>query len=461
MASEKDDSLQKLCSTHQPNALSMISHSLGLPSSSSSGISPSTWIFDSGATHHMTSDLSLFTSLSSLSTSISVLTANGTSMSLAGIGSITTSSICLSDVYYIPQLTLNLISISQLCASGYVVQFSSTSCYVQDPHSKKLIGAGRREGGLYVLEKLQILALVVSSIDLSSFCLSPKSSNFYLWHSRLGHVSGSRLKYLVSTGALGNFNCHDISDCSGCKLAKFSSLPFTRSSSISLAPFDLIHSDVWGQAPISSKGGARYYVSFIDDYSRYCWIYLMKRRSDFFTIFQNFHALVHTQFSTVIKCFRCDLGGEYTSHAFTDLLASDGTIHQFSCTATPEQNGVAERKHRHIVETARSMLLSADVPKVFWGEAVLTANHVINRIPTSLTSSISPFERLYGNSPDYFSLKVFGCTCFVLRPPVEHTKLYARSAMCVFLGYGEGQKGYRCYDPSAQKIVCLSSCGFS
>ncbi|CAL2273919.1 unnamed protein product [Prunus armeniaca] len=178
----------------------------------------------------------------------------------------------------------------------------------------------------------------------------------------------------------------------------------------------------------------------------------MKRRSDFFTIFQNFRALVHTQFSTVIKCFRCDLGGEYTSHAFTDLLASDGTIHQFSCTATPEQNGVAERKHRHIVETARSMLLSADVPKVFWGEAVLTANHVINRIPTSLTSGISPFERLYGNSPDYFSLKVFGCTCFVLRPPVEHTKLSARSAMCVFLGYGEGQKGYRCYDPSAQKL---------
>lgn len=141
------EQFQKLCSTHQPNALSMISHSSCLPSSSSSGISPSTWVFDSGATHHMTSDLSLFTSLSSLSTSISVLTVNGTSMSLAGIGSITTSGLCLSDVYYIPQLTLNLISISQLCASGYVVQFSSTSCYVQDPHSKKLIGTGRREGG--------------------------------------------------------------------------------------------------------------------------------------------------------------------------------------------------------------------------------------------------------------------------------------------------------------------------
>lgn len=79
----------------------------------------------------------------------------------------------------------------------------------------------------------------------------------------------------------------------------------------------------------------------------------------------------------MIKCFRCDLGGEYTSNKFCQLLALDGTIHQTSCTDTPEQNGVAERKHRHIVETARSLLLSAFVPSEFWGEAVLTAVSLI------------------------------------------------------------------------------------
>ena len=178
----------------------------------------------------------------------------------------------------------------------------------------------------------------------------------------------------------------------------------------------------------------------------------MKHRYDFFGIYTAFRALVKTQHSAVIKCFRCDLGGEYTSNQFCELLTLDGTLHQTSCTDTPEQNGVAERKHRHIVETARSILLSAYVPSVFWDEAVLTIVHIINRIPSSHISSLSPFEKLYGYTPDYSSLRVFGYTCFVLKPYVEHSKLSSRSALCVFLGYREGQKGYRCFDPVAQKL---------
>ena len=125
----------------------------------------------------------------------------------------------------------------------------------------------------------------------------------------------------------------------------------------------------------------------------------------------------------MIKCFRCHLGGEYTSNKFYQLFSLDGTIHQTSCTDTPEQNGVAERKHRHIIETARSLLLFAFVPCEFWGEAVFTAVSLINTIPSSHSSGLSPFEKLYGYVPDYFSFRVFGCTCFVLRPHVEQSKL--------------------------------------
>ena len=260
------------------------------------------------------------------------------------------------------------------------------------------------------------------------------------------------MQFLASIGVLGPLKSSDISDCSGCKLAKFSALPFSKSLSFSSAPFDLIHSDVWGPSPIPTKGGSRYYVSFIDDCTRYSWVYLMKHRSDYLTIFNNFRTLVKTQHSSVIKYFRCDLGGEYTSNQFSHLLASDGTIHQTSCTDTPEQNGVAERKHRHLVETARSFLLSASDPSALWGEAILTAAHVINRIPTSHNSGLSPFEKLYGYAPVYSSLRVFGCTCFVLRPHAERNKLASRSALCVFLGYGVSQKGYRCFDPVSQKL---------
>ncbi|CAJ2637857.1 unnamed protein product [Trifolium pratense] len=438
----------------QPHATS-VSYVKGLTPSNLSGISSSIWIFDSGASHHMSYDRKSFLSLNPTS-SMSVMTADGTPMSLAGIGSVSTSNLSLSDVYYIPNLTMSLVSISQLCDSGYSVMFSSTHCYVQDPQSGRLIGTGHRQGGLYVLDELRVpdtaASTSISNVDLSSFRLNLSSSNFYLWHSRLGHISASRLKYLVSTGALGKLQISDISDCCGCKLAKFSALPFNKSVSVSSEPFDLVHSDVWGPSPVLTKGGSKYYVSFIDDHTRYCWVYLMKNRSEFFSIYHMFRAMVKTQHNATIKCFRSDLGGEYTSNKFSELLAYDGTIHQTSCTDTPQQNGIAERKHRHIVETARSLLLSASVPREFWGEAILTAVHAINRIPSSVTSGLSPFEKLYGSCPDYSSLKVFGSTCFVLRPQVERNKLSPRSTICVFLGYGAGQKGYRCYDPSSDKL---------
>jgi len=132
--------------------------------------------------------------------------------------------------------------------------------------------------------------------------LSPSSFSFYLWHSRLGHVLSSHLRFLASTGALGNLKTCDISDCSGCKLPKFSVLPFNRSIYVSSSPFDLIHSDVWGPSPVVTKEGSRYYVSFIDDHTRYCCVYLMKHRSEFFEIYAAFRALLKTQHSAMIKC---------------------------------------------------------------------------------------------------------------------------------------------------------------
>jgi hypothetical protein len=148
----------------------------------------------------------------------------------------------------------------------------------------------------------------------------------------------------------------------------------------------------------------------------------------------------------------CDLDEEYISNKFYQLLALDGTIYQTSCTDTPEQNEVAERKHRHIIETARSLLLSASVPSEFWGEVVLTIVSLINTISYSFNSGLSCFEKLYGYVFNYPSFRVFGCTCFVLRPYVEHSKLSSRSAICVFIGYSEGKKGYRCFDPITQKL---------
>jgi hypothetical protein len=119
------------------------------------------------------------------------------------------------------------------------------------------------------------------------------------------------------------------------------------------------------------------------------------------------------------------LGGEYTSNKFCELFALDEIIHQTSCTNTPEQNRVAERKHRHIIETAYFLLLYASIPSEFWGEVVITTVSLINTIPSSHTSGFSPFEKLYGYAPDYSSFRIFCCTCFILRPHVKRSKFSA------------------------------------
>lgn len=111
------------------------------------------------------------------------------------------------------------------------------------------------------------------------------STSFSLWNSRLGYVSASRLKYLASTGALGNLKTSDFSDCCGCKLARFSAFPFNTNISVSNGYFDLIYYDVWGPSPVPTKDESRYYVSFLDNYTRYDWVYLMKNHYEFFDIY--------------------------------------------------------------------------------------------------------------------------------------------------------------------------------
>ncbi|RVW23478.1 Retrovirus-related Pol polyprotein from transposon TNT 1-94 [Vitis vinifera] len=162
--------------------------------------------------------------------------------------------------------------------------------------------------------------------------------------------------------------------------------------------------------------------------------------------------MIETQFSKRIKTFRSDNALEYTQHAFQALLHSYGTVHHLTCPSTSQQNGRAERKLRHILDTVRALLLSAKIPAPFWGEAALHAVHAINRIPSAVIHNQTPYERLFGSPPVYHHLHSFGSACFVLLQSHEHNKLEPRSRLCCFLGYGETQKGYRCYDPVSHRL---------
>ena len=133
-------------------------------------------------------------------------------------------------------------------------------------------------------------------------------------------------------------------------------------------------------------------------------------------------------------------------------MHSYGTVHHLTCPGVSQQNGRAERKFHHILDTVHALLLSAKVPAPFWGEDALHAVHAINRIPSPVIHNQTPYKRLFGSPPDYRHLRSFGSAYFVLLQPYKHNKLESQSRLCCFLGYGEIQKGYRCYDPISHRL---------
>lgn len=218
---------------------------------------------------------------------------------------------------------------------------------------------------------------------------------------------------------------------------------------MSTSPLDLIFSDVWGPAP-ASVGRFTYYVSFIDDYSKFTWLYLICHESEVFSCFTNFQALVERQFNRKIRTVQTDWGGEYRS--LNSFFQRIGIDHHISCPHAHQQNGSAERKHRHIVEMGLTLLAHAAMPLKFWDEAFLTAVFLINRLPTKTLDNDTPLSRLYGETPDYTFLRTFGCACWPNLRPYNSHKLQFRSKRCVFLGYSNSHKGFKCLDPSEGRV---------
>jgi hypothetical protein len=345
------------------------------------------WVIDSGASKHVTGISSVFKTYTPHSYSETIQTADGTSQPIHGVGSIEcTPSLCLSSVLHVPSFPVNLLSVSSLVDQfKCIVTFDENLCTFQEKRTGRVIGTGVRCNGLWWINQAEsALAAAVGA----------QEREIYLLHCRLGHVPFESLNKLYPD-AFKNVDRNKLV-CDACELGKHTRSAYPGVGLRSTEPFMLIHSDVWGPCSITSLSGFKWFVTFIDCYTRMTWIYMLRGKHEVLRCFQDFHKLVTNQFNAKIRIFRTYNGKEYVNNDFVAYLSNHGIIHQTTCPNTPPQNGVAERKNRYLLEVARSLMFQMNVPKYLWSEAVLTAAYLINRMPSRILGMKSPAELLLG-----------------------------------------------------------------
>ena len=216
-----------------------------------------------------------------------------------------------------------------------------------------------------------------------------------------------------------------------------------------------MHSDVCGKINTKSCGGAEYFLTFTDDKTRYVWVYLLKQKSEVFGRFLEWKAIAEKLSGHRLRTLRTDNGGEFTSTEFENYLKSEGVKHELTVPKTPEQNGVAERLSRTLVEAVRAILVQSKLPPTFWVEALSTPVYLHNRSPTKSVANMTPFEASTGVKPDVKHLKSFGCIVYAHIPKDERKKLDPKAKKCVLLCYGTETKGYRLYYPQSSRVVYI------
>jgi transposase InsO family protein len=340
----------------------------------------SNWILDSGASAHVTGKWSEFASYTPHPPmhKETIQTADGTYQPVKGVGTVKcTPSITLSSVLYAPSFPVSLVSMSSLVDDiDCRIIADRYNCIIEERKTGRRLGIGVRHKGLWYLDRRETDEALCTALTVVT---NDDEARLILQHCRLGHMSFDTMSKIFPE-EMKKVDKEKLV-CDACEFGKHTRTSYVSRGLRSTLPFVLIHSDVW-TSPVVSVSGMKYFVTFIDCYSRMTWIYLLKHKSEVLTCFKDFYAYVQNRFNASIQIIRTDNGTEYVNNEFGNFLSQKGILHQTSCPDTSPQNGVAERKNRHLLEVARSLMFTMNVPKFLWSEAVMTATYLINRMPS-------------------------------------------------------------------------------
>ncbi|GJY28100.1 retrovirus-related pol polyprotein from transposon TNT 1-94 [Tanacetum coccineum] len=418
------------------------------------GTNNSGWWIDTGATRHVCADKSMFHSFRAVDNGQKLYMGNSATADIKGEGDVilkmtSEKELKLTNVLYVPEIRKNLVSGWLLNKFGFRLVFESDKFVLSK--NQMYVGKGYAVDAMF---KLNVMVVKNDINKMNSSAYLIESSN--VWHGRLGHVNFNSMRRLIKFNSIPNFHIDSKYKCETCVEAKLTRTSF-KSVKRTTEPLDMIHTDICDLKSLPTKGGNKYFITFIDDCTKYCYVYLLKSKDE---AIDKFKTEVENQLGKKIKVVRSDRGGEYVA-PFAELCAKHGIRHEFTAPYSPQQNGIAERKNRTLKEMVTAMLISSGMSQDMWGEAILTATYLLNKIPRKEKEE-TPYELWMGRKPSYQYLRVWGCLAKVAVPTPKAQKIGPKSVDCIFIGYAKKSTAYRFIvheskNPDIQKNTIMES----
>ncbi|GJV02044.1 putative ribonuclease H-like domain-containing protein [Tanacetum coccineum] len=376
---------------------------------------------------------------------------------ITGKGKIRTGKLDFEDVYFVKELKFNLFSISQICDKKNSVLFTKTECLVLSPDFKLLDESQvllkvPRQNNMYSFD----LKNVVPSGGLTCLFAKATIDESNLWHRRLGHINFKTMNKLVRgnlvRGLLSKLFENDHT-CVACQNGKQHKASYkTKFVSSINQPLQMLHMDLFGPTSIRSINHKTYCLVITDDYGRFSWVFFLATKDATSGILKTFITGIENQINHKVKIIRCDNRIEFKNNDMNQFCGMKGIKREFSVAKTPQQNGVAERKNRTLIEAARTMLADSLLPTTFWAEAVSTACYVQNRVLVTKPHNKTPYELLLGRPHSISSMRPFGCLVTILNTLDPLCKFDEKADEGFFFGYSINSKAFRVFNTRTRKV---------
>ncbi|GKA11330.1 putative ribonuclease H-like domain-containing protein [Tanacetum coccineum] len=412
---------------------------------------------DSGCSRHMTGNIAHLSDFKDFDGGYVTFGGGAYGGRITGKGTIKTDNLDFDDVYFVKELKFNLFSVSQMCDKKNYVLFTDSECLVLSPNFKlpdenQILLKIPRQDNMYSFDMKNI----VPKDSLTCLVAKATSEESMLWHRRLGHINFKNINKLVKENLVRDLplkrfeNDQTCVAClkgkqhrASCKTKAFN--PITK-------PLFMLHMDLFGPTFVSSLMHKKYCLVVTDDYSRFSWVFFLTTKDETSEILKFFIKEVENLVDKKVKIIRSDNGTEFKNKVMDDFCREKGIKREYSVARTPQQNGVAERKNRTLIEAARTMLADSKLPTTFWAEAVSTACYVQNRVLIVKPHNKTPYELFRGFKPAIGFMKPFGCHVTILNTLDNLGKFDGKSDEGFFVGYSLSSKAFRVYNTRTRKV---------